>query len=64
MAEEVKLSPGWLLREVRRAVERLDPSQHKHGASREYDERKSRTERNENQGPEQSDDCTKPSVSC
>jgi hypothetical protein len=27
MAEEVKLSPGWLLRDVRRAAERLDPSQ-------------------------------------
>jgi hypothetical protein len=33
MAEEVKLSPGWLLRDVRRAAERLDPSQHKDGVS-------------------------------
>jgi hypothetical protein len=33
MAEEVKLSPGWLLRDVRRAAERLEPSQHKDGVS-------------------------------
>jgi hypothetical protein len=31
MAEEVKLTPGWLLRDVRRAAERLEPSQHKNG---------------------------------
>jgi len=27
MTTEVKLSPGWLLRDVRIAAERLDPSQ-------------------------------------
>jgi hypothetical protein len=35
MAEEVKLSPGWLLRDVRSAAERLDPSQHKTGVPTE-----------------------------
>jgi hypothetical protein len=35
MAEEVKLTPGWLLRDVRSAAERLDPSQHKVGIATE-----------------------------
>jgi hypothetical protein len=31
MADEVKLSPGWLLRDVRVAAARLDPSQRQSG---------------------------------
>jgi hypothetical protein len=37
MAEEVKLTPGWLLRDVRRAAERLEPSQHKNGVEGQPD---------------------------
>ena len=33
MATEVKLSPGWLLRDVRKAAARLDPSQRISGST-------------------------------
>jgi len=48
MVEEVKLSPGWLLRDVRRAYERLDPSQHKYGASAFDDRQPTSVERSGN----------------
>jgi len=44
MSSEVKLSPGWLLRDVRKAAARLDPSQRGSGSNAISDRRNSEVE--------------------
>ncbi len=48
MAREVKLSPGWLLRDVRSAAARLEPSKRQGGSTVSPDGHQLRRE-----GPEQ-----------